>query len=234
MTTLHETNPTSSRLVHMKLDLTCGAANTTFGRFWRRPDIGQVAPAFLVLLHQIVRASVPLLEAARDAATARAREDPLCAALAAYYGKHAVEERDHDLWTLEDLEAVGYSRDQVTAITPLPDVAALVGAQYYWLHHFHPVMLLGYIVILEGSPPSTALIDRLERETGLPPEAFRTYRFHSEIDVHHLADLDRTIDTLPLTRRDLGLIGISATHTANALAGCMDRLTPSDAPERAA
>lgn len=223
----------NSRIVHAKLALTCSEANAIFDRFWSRTDIGRVAPAFLVLLHQIVRASVPLLEAARDAAAARAG-DPLCSALADYYGKHAVEERDHDLWTLEDLAAVGYPTKEVLAITPLPDVASLVGAQYYWLHHFHPVMLLGYIVVLEGSPPSTALIDRLERATGLPPEAFRTYRFHSEIDVHHLEDLDRTLDALPLGRRELGLIGISATHTASALARCMERLTASDAPERAA
>ena len=36
---------------------------------------------------------------------------------------------------------------------PAPAVAALVGAQYYWVLHHHPVALLGYIGLLEGYPP---------------------------------------------------------------------------------
>lgn len=224
----------NSRIIRAKMQLTCGSAQKAFDTFWSRPDLAAAMPALLVLLHQIVRSTVPLLEAARDRAAERAGDDPLCAALATYYGKHAFEERDHDLWTLEDLEAVGYPRDAVLDMLPLPDVAAMMGAQYYWLHHFHPVMLLGLIAVLEGSPPSNALVDRLERETGLDPAAFRTYRFHGEVDPHHLEDLDRELDAMPLTRRQIGLIGISASHTANSLAGCVARLEPSDAPARAA
>lgn len=222
----------NSDLIRAKMQLTCGAAQRAFTTFWARDDLPEVAPALLVLLHQIVRSTVPLLEAGRDRAAERAADDPLSAALEAYYGKHAVEETDHDLWTLDDLEAVGYPRAAVLDIPPLPDVAAMMGAQYYWLHHYHPVMLLGCVAILEGSPPSNALVDRLERDTGLGPLAFRTYRFHGEVDPHHLEDLDRAMDEMPLTPRHIGLIGISATYTANALAACVARLSPSDAPER--
>lgn len=223
---------TNSMLMRTKMRLTCGAANQAFSTFWRRDDLAAVVPAFLVVLQQIMRATVPLLETARDRAAERADGDPLCAALEAYYGKHAKEEQDHDLWALEDMAAVGYPTDTVLATVPMPDVATMMGAQYYWIHHYHPVMLIGCIAVLEGGPPTEALIERLEQETGLGPEAFRTYRFHGAVDPHHLEDLDRAVDEMPLTRQDLGLIGISATHTANTLAAIVDRLDPSDAPER--
>lgn len=222
----------NSELMRAKMRLTCGEANRAFAAFWARDDLAEVVPGFLVVLHQIMRATVPLLELGRDRAAERAADDPLCAALAEYYGKHAAEEQDHDKWGLDDLEAVGYPRDAVLDKLPLPDVASMMGAQYYWLNHHHPVMLIGCIAVLEGGPPSNALVDRLERETGLGPEAFRTYRFHGEVDPHHLEDLDRAVDAMPLSRRHMGLIGISATHTANELAACVRRIGPTDAPER--
>jgi hypothetical protein len=233
LVTAPDTTPLSnSAIVRMKMDLTCGGAAAAFARLWRREDLGAVVPAFLVTLHQIMRASVPLMEAARDRAAERADDDPLCAALAAYYDHHVTEERDHDLWTLDDLEAAGYPREAVLDRVPLSDVASMMGAQYYWLHHHHPVMMLGCIAVLEGGPPSDALTDRLERESGLPSEAFRTYRFHGRVDPTHKDDLDRALDEMPLDRRHLGLIGISATHTATMLGEIVDRLDADDAPPR--
>lgn len=233
--TARQTNAMSnSALMRAKIRLTCSAADEAFAAFWAREDLGRVVPAFLVLLQQIMRTAVPLLEMARDRAAERAADDPVCGPLAEYYAKHAVEERDHDQWTLDDLEAVGYPRRAVLDMVPLPDVASMVGAQYYWVNHHHPVMLLGWLAVLEGGPPTEALIRHLETESGLPAEAFRTYRFHGEVDPHHLEDLDRALDAMPLERNHMGLIGISATHTANRLAACIRGLDPSDAPERLA
>jgi len=214
------------------MDITCGEAVGAFQQFWARDDLASVIPGFLVTLQQIMRATVPLMEAARDRCAELSDSDELCRQLHEYYAKHIEEERDHDVWALDDLEAVGYPRDAVEDMLPLPDVASLMGAQYYWIHHFHPVMMLGCIAMLEGGPPTEALIQKLERESGLPTEAFRTYRFHGEVDPHHLKDLDDALDSLPLSRRHLGLIGISATHTANMLAAIVGRLSASDAPER--
>lgn len=222
----------NSMLMRTKMRLTCGAANEAFAAFWARDDLAEVVPAFLVVLQQIMRATVPLLETARDKAAERAVEDDLCKSLEIYYGKHAREEQNHDVWALEDMDAVGYPTDAVLDRVPLPDVAAMMGAQYYWIHHYHPVMLIGCIAVLESGPPTEALIDRLERQTGLGPQAFRTYRFHGAVDPRHLEELDAAVDEMPLTRRDLGLIGISATHTANTLAAIVRRLDAGDAPER--
>ena len=57
-----------------------------------------------------------------------------------YLGTHLEEEASHDIWTLEDLEAAGFDADAAAAQMPSPDLAAMVGAQYYWIRH-HPVLI---------------------------------------------------------------------------------------------
>ncbi|MEO9819894.1 MAG: iron-containing redox enzyme family protein [Paracoccaceae bacterium] len=222
----------NSQIMRAKMQLTGGTQELAFADFWAREDLPAVAPAFLVLLNQIMRASVPLMIEARDICAKRRSDGPLFVALEEYYAKHVPEETDHDTWTLDDLDAVGFPRDQVLGLTPAPDVAAMVGAQYYWLHHHHPVMLMGYIAILEGSPPPAAHLDWLEEAAGLGKDAWRTYRFHGDVDPHHLQDLNDAIDAMPLTRHEMSLIGISAVHTSNGLAQCVSQLDPSDAPDR--
>ena len=223
---------TNSQIMRAKMRMTGYAQERAFAALWARNDLPAVAPAFLVLLNQIMRASVPLMKEAREICAGRHDEGPLFSALESYYAKHVPEETDHDIWTLDDLEAVGFPRDSVLEMTPQPAVAALVGSQYYWLHHHHPVMLLGYIAVLEGSPPPAAHLDWLENNTGLGKDAWRTYRFHGAIDPHHLEDLDRAVDAMPLTRNEMSLVGISAMHTSSALANCVNQLDPSDAPHR--
>lgn len=223
---------TNSQIMRAKIALTGNAQTTAFEGFWARDDLKTVAPALLVLLNQITRASVPLMAAARDICAARRDEGPLMVALEHYYEKHVPEEMDHDLWTLDDLEAVGYHRAGVLAMTPQPAVANLVGAQYYWLNHHHPVMLLGYIAVLEGSPPQMDHLDWIEEAAGLGKDAWRTYRFHGDVDPHHLEDLNRAVDAMPLTRHEMSLIGISALATSEALARCVEQITPNDVPPR--
>ncbi len=212
---------TNSGLLRARIELTCVDMQQAFEELWNHPELQQLFPAVLVLLNQIMRASVPLMEAALRESAGRAPADPVATSLAQYLETHIEEERHHDVWTLDDLEAIGYDRDEILQLTPLPAVAAFAGSQYYWIHHHHPVGLLGYIAILEGSPPSAAHIDRLREVTGLPAAAFRTYAFHGEVDPHHTDDLNRALDAMPLTQWQRGLIGMSATHAGAGLAECV-------------
>lgn len=141
-----------------------------------------------------------------------------------YLDEHIEEERHHDLWLLEDLEITGTPRSDVLARIPSPRVAALVGAQYCWVRHHHPLALLGYIAVLEGSPPSRSFIAGLEQRTGLPPAAFRTLEKHGELDPGHGHELDGFLDALPLTPAHESLLGVSLVHTVSALGGCIREL----------
>jgi hypothetical protein len=60
---------------------------------------------------------------------------------------------------LDDLEVLGVSRESVARRVPSPTMAALIGPRYYWILNVHPVVLLGYLEVLEGEPP---VAERLE------------------------------------------------------------------------
>ena len=195
-----------------------------YGALVEDPRLGELWPEYLVLQHQIIRATVPLTEAA----LARAREldgsDPLAGPLATYLEEHVGEELGHDETLLDDLELLGLDRATVLARMPSPAVAGLVGSQYYWIHHYHPIAFLGYVALMEGYPPTPELIDELVERSGHPRAAFRTYLEHAELDPGHRDHLDRTIDSLPLDASHEVALGISAIATAALAASSLEEL----------
>jgi heme oxygenase-like protein len=196
-----------------KIDLVDGPFFAACGRLFTHPRIVDLLPPYLVRTHSIIRATEALMEAARDRARALAEADPVAAGVAAYLAKHVEEERDHDDWLLEDLQVLGLDGSEVLARVPSPTVARLVGQQYYWALHYHPVALLGYFAFMEGNPPKASFIEDLIVKTGYPREAFRTLFEHGELDQHHRDELDRTIDSLPLSREHEIVLGLSAMTT---------------------
>lgn len=148
----------------------------------------------------------------------RKQGDPLCSHLAGYYHKHTKEEFGHDEWLLADLEIIGVSRGDVETRKPIQAVSELVGSQYYWIHHWHPVCLLGYIAFSEGYPARRKDIDELIVRTGYPEAAFRTLAKHSYLDLGHRDDLDNVLDGLPMESRHEEWITLNAMYTAKKCA----------------
>jgi hypothetical protein len=99
-----------------------------------------------------------------------------------------------------------------------------VGAQYYWIRHVHPVGLLGYVLLLEGWPPTPATVDELRRRTGYGPAAFRTLLAHADLDPHHGEELDEVLDGLPLSPAQRELLGVSALSSAARFAEALEEL----------
>lgn len=206
------------------LALVFGATYGPGDRFLAHPRIREVYPQYLFMIHCVIRASVPLMEAARERARSLADADPVAAGLAEYLDEHVDEERDHDAWLLDDLAAIGVDPDEVLRRPPSPTVAAAVGAQYYWVLHVHPVALLGWIGLLEGYPPAPATIDALAARTGYGPDAFRTLRAHAELDQSHGRELFDALDRLPLTAEQSALIGLNAMSSVRLLATAIDEV----------
>jgi Iron-containing redox enzyme len=205
----------SARL-RSKLELVLPLLIEAGRRVWEHPRIRELYPEYLATMHGVIRASVPLMERALERAQATAADDPAAAGLAAYLEHHVDEERGHDDWLLEDLEVLGRSPEAVLSRVPSASVAALVGAQYYWIEHYHPVALLGYIGLLEGYPPAIGDVDALMARTGYEREAFRTLIRHSELDPLHAADFDEAVDRLPLTPGQSAVVGLSGLHSVTA------------------
>ncbi|MCX4546063.1 iron-containing redox enzyme family protein [Streptomyces sp. NBC_01565] len=202
---------TASLALRTKLAPTTTALRAATAVLWRPDGLRQRYLRYLAAMYPLVRASVPLLE--RAAERCAELDDPASRTLAAYYTRHAEEERDHDTWLLEDLAAAGAG----PAAVPHPVVVELAGAQYYRIEHEHPVALLGYIAVLEGNAPGPRLADRLAEATDLPDGAFRTLREHAELDGGHLDDLHRVLDELAPPPARQTVVSVSALHTADLL-----------------
>jgi hypothetical protein len=213
-----------SEILRGKIRLARPRLAAAAGRFWGHPRVAEAFPEFLLAVHSMIRASVPLLEAAAVAAEARAHDDPVAAPLAEYYRHHAREERHHDEWLLDDLVALGRDREESLGRLPSPTVASAVGACYYWIHHVHPVALLGYLAVLEGDPPVVEELEALRQRTGLPPEAFRTLLKHAHLDPHHRDDLLALIDRLPLVPELRALVGVCAMETVGSTARLLEEI----------
>ena len=215
--------PASER-IRGRIELLIPALVRAGDRLIEHPRVRELYPEYLFTSHSVIRASVPLMEAALVEARATAAYDPVSAALAPYLEEHIDEERDHDEWLLDDLEVLGRDRREILVRPPSPTVAALVGAQYYWIFHYHPVTLLGYVSLLEGYPPSTELIQRLIDATGYPREGFRTMIAHAELDPGHRDELNELLDSLPLTSEQSGALGVSAIQTVDLFTRAIDEL----------
>jgi hypothetical protein len=213
-----------SQILQGKMRLAAPRLAAVAGRFWGHPRLAELFPEFLFTVHAMIRASVPLLVTAAEEAEARAPGDPVAVPLAAYYRRHAREERHHDEWLLDDLVALGHHREDLHRRLPSPAVAAAVGACYYWVRHVHPVALLGYLAVLEGNPPVVAELEELRRRTGLPAEAFRTLLKHAHLDPLHRDDLHAVIDRLPLVAEQRALLGLCALETVGATARLLEEI----------
>jgi len=215
--------PTHSENLGYKLDLTSAVYARLTRRLWRHPSLAARFPQFLIHLHGMVRSGVPLLQAALDRCRALPG-DPVAAGLVEYLEHHIPEETGHDEWLLQDIVDLGVSRQAALDEVPSALVASVVGAQYYWIHHQHPVAIMGWLFLLEGNPPRADHLAWVQARTGLPDAAFRTLLHHAEADIGHRQELLETLDQLPLNLTQEGLVAISAIWSQHLLAQSLAEL----------
>ena len=183
------------------------------------PRARELYPPYLTVGYYVTVGMIRLMEAALERANAMADDDPVAAGLADYLKRHIREEMHSEEpggATLDDLEALGVDTAALRVQPPSPTIAALVGAEYYWILNYHPVAILGYLE-LEAYHPQRASVERLIEKTGLPRAGFRQLLLHAKLDVAHAKELHRVLDSLPLEPQHEQLIGLSALHTISLL-----------------
>lgn len=215
---------THSESLRAKIDFVYDELSGTGAQVVRHRDARNVYPQFLIALHSLTRASVPLMEWALAECERRAVGDANATMLSDYFRAHIPEEVGHDIWILEDLESLGVPREQVLARTPSAAAAQLIGAQYYWTRFCHPVALLGYMELAEGYPPTLATVEELKMRTGYGDDCFRALRRHATIDLEHRDDLHRVMDSLELTQEQVQLISISALTSVDLTVQLFDEV----------
>jgi hypothetical protein len=216
-------NSSHSDLLWAKIRLAEGRLNSASHHFWTHRDLADMLPTFLVQLHRVMQGGLQLMRIAREHASSLA-DDPVARIVVPYLDQHIVEEQDHDDWLLDDIGTLGISPEYVTQATPLPAVVSLLGAQYFWALHVHPVTVFGYLIVLEGNPPLTEQLEDIRKRTGFPATAFRCLIAHADNDPHHIADLNRTLDSMPLSDEQQKYIALSSFHTIDAVASVFEEI----------
>ncbi len=199
-----------------RIDLAMPTVHAVSNEIMNHPRFRALFPEFMVRVHWLIRFSSPLMEAAKAECERRAADDEVAAAMIPYLEEHIAEEDGHDELLLQDLESIGYSREEVLRRLPDPCVAGAQGAMHYWTVHHHPVAMFGSLVPSECYQTSMAAIDFMHKRSGYPRSAFRTIELHSELDQEHGAEALKFIDSLPLTDWHHEVLGVAAL---NFLAG---------------
>jgi pyrroloquinoline quinone (PQQ) biosynthesis protein C len=218
---------TEADRLRLKLELVTPELAGATIRLVDDPRVAQLYVDYLVACHGILRATIPLMQTAHREALSR--QDEASRELAVYLEKHIEEEVGEDEWLLQDLEVLGVERSQVLSHVPSANVACLIGAQYYWVLHAHPIAILGFLAALEREPPSREFIDELIARTGHEATAFRTLIAHADRDLDHRDELDELLDRLRLTSEQWLLVSISALNSVHSLACVLDELVEAGA-----
>ncbi|ODS24516.1 hypothetical protein AB835_03500 [Candidatus Endobugula sertula] len=201
-----------SQDLQAKLNIVVPTLMSEANTIWRHPNLVQLYPIYLETMHMVVRSSVSLMDAAIDTAKKKPT-DSVASRLINYLEIHREEERGHDQWLLEDYAVTGGDPEFLRKKIPSTNVAEMVGAQYYWLYHYHPVSLLGHMAALEGNHPPLGFAEKLSGLSGYPIEAFRAIKRHEVLDIYHKQELYELIDNLALTAEHKKIINLSGMHT---------------------
>ncbi|MBA6262520.1 MAG: iron-containing redox enzyme family protein [Colwellia sp.] len=194
--------------------------------FRNHPQFSDICINFIHMNHSVARATIPMMEEVIRCAEALPN-DPLSAPLIAYMKQHIVEEKDHDEWYVRDLGILGMSREEVFSRIPSPNIAAMIGSQYYWIKHHHPIAFLGYMGSLETYPLKEEHVNGMIKDSGMPAAGFDTVMLHAKIDIHHSKDIINLINTLPLTEEHMRIIEMSAFQTFRYIALMMEDICKS-------
>jgi pyrroloquinoline quinone (PQQ) biosynthesis protein C len=136
--------------------------------------------------------------------------NPACAAAASriqdshrevryFLYEHMHEEKGHEEWVLNDLQAVGVDRDSALAHSPAAFTLALNGYNYWAADRRHPCSVLGMLYALEviasvyGGPFASALKERLFLQDDRGVSFINS---HATLDAEHMAQLREILNLL--------------------------------------
>ena len=110
------------------------------------------------------------------------------------------EEKGHDSWVLEDIEALGGDVRAVRETPPSPPAQAMIAFNYYASDRVHPCSVLGMLYMLEvvssvyGGRVSDSIARALGRNVG--DGGFKFLSSHATMDLDHMAKLNRLVKTI--------------------------------------
>jgi pyrroloquinoline quinone (PQQ) biosynthesis protein C len=110
------------------------------------------------------------------------------------------EEKGHEEWVLEDIEAMGGDVRMARQEPPSYPVQAMIAFNYYAAERVHPCSVLGMLYMLEviSSVYGGRVAGAIGHAIGRDPAArgFKFLSSHATLDVDHMASLNRLLKTV--------------------------------------
>lgn len=110
------------------------------------------------------------------------------------------EDKGHETWLLDDLEAVGGDAAAAGASLPSDTVQVMIAFNYYAAEHLHPCSALGMLYVLEviSSVYGGRVSEAIARKIGRNVEAggFKFLSAHDSLGLDHMANLNRLVKTI--------------------------------------
>jgi pyrroloquinoline quinone (PQQ) biosynthesis protein C len=150
--------------------------------------------AFLLELYHVVWHFNPVTALAASRTPDSLRE------LRYFLYEHMHEESGHELWVLNDLEAIGVGRDQALAHAPGPFTLGMTGYNYWAAGHRHPASVLGMFYALEVVASVYGGVFSQAIRESLLLDGDRGISFvssHASMDADHIAELRTVINQIP-------------------------------------
>ena len=150
--------------------------------------------AFLHDLYHIVWHFCPIM------AAAAARCDDRLRNIRYELYERIEEEKGHENWVLEDIDAVGGDVARASKAAPSAPVQAMIGYNYYAAERVHPCSVLGMLYVLEvvasvyGGKVADSIARAIGRDTGAG--GFRFLSSHATMDADHMAKLNVLLKTI--------------------------------------
>lgn len=116
------------------------------------------------------------------------------------YRQYAEEERGHEEWILEDIDALGGDAAAASGASPRPPCERMVRQAYDAIDHDGPVSLLGMVFVLEGMSvllaqrAASSIQERLRRDGN--GGGFRYLTSHGALDRQHIAFYRTLVDRI--------------------------------------
>ncbi|ACY13962.1 iron-containing redox enzyme family protein [Haliangium ochraceum] len=170
-------------------------------------------------LYHVVMDSVPLMQhAAGILEREQSSGDDYLGRYRDYLRHHIEEESGHDIWLLEDLEALhgaGIESDE----RPVNEhLARMMAGHWHALHGDNPWLLLGHMWALESRPPSARGLRALRERLGLSAAMTHAYEHHAVADPEHARGLATLIAEPALSEEIRADITLGARITATGVA----------------
>ena len=138
---------------------------------------------------------------------------------------HNIEdEKGHEDWVLNDIEAMGGDREAVRNGSAAAPIQAMIGFNYYAAERLNPTAILGMVHVLEEIAVGFAsrAAQRIAERLGEPgPKGFTFLSSHGEMDQDHVAQFKDLAQSLE-NRADQDAI-INAAKVNYAMFGALFR-----------